>query len=217
MYGIDTARYQGNIDFKKVRLAGFEFAIQKCTEGVGYKDPTYEKNKKGYREAGILLGAYHFGRGGNAKKEAEWFVSQVGDIRPGELLVLDYEIYTLRDPASWCLDFCKRVEELVGFKPLIYTYHALLNYYNWKKCSDYNIGLWAARYGLQEQKPNPKYEPATGSWPFWAIWQYCSKGKVNGIVGNVDLNYTKMDLATLKKYGKPGDVTCNHQCPKHCA
>lgn len=216
MRGVDTARYQGTIDHEKVRKSGYEFAIQKCTEAVGYKDPTYDRNKLGYRKAGILFGSYHFGRGTNAKKEAEWFVSQVGDIRAGELLVLDYEIYTLKDPASWCLEFCKRVEELVGFKPLIYTYHALLLKYNWSKCSDYSIGLWAARYGLQEQNPNPKFRPATGSWPFYMMWQYCSKGVVPGIIGNVDLNHCDINIETLKKYGKPGEVTCNHQCPVHC-
>lgn len=216
MRGIDIARYQGNIDWAKVRKAGYEFAIQKCTEAVGYKDPLYQKNKDGARANGLLFGSYHFGRGGDAKKEADWFISQVGDIRPGELLVLDYEIYTLRDPASWCLDFVKRVEEKTGFKPLIYTYHGLLNTYNWKKCSDYNIGLWAARYGLQQQEPNPNFKPATGSWPFYMMWQYCSKGKVPGIVGSVDLNHCDINIETLKKYGKPGEVICNHQCPKHC-
>lgn len=216
MRGIDTARYQGTIDYEKVGKSGYEFAIQKCTEAVGYKDPTYNKNKNGYRKAGILFGSYHFARGTNARKEAEWFVSQVGDIQPGELLVLDYETYTLKDPASWCLEFCKRVEELVGFKPIIYTYHALLLKYDWRKCSEYNIGLWAARYGLQEQNPNPKYRPATGSWPFYMMWQYCSKGRVPGIVGNVDLNHCDINIDTLKKYGKPGEVTCNHQCPVHC-
>lgn len=218
MYGIDCARYQGNIDWGKVRKDGWEFAIQKCTEAVGYKDPMYQKNKDGARLAGVLFGSYHFGRGGDAVKEANWFVDSVGDIRPGELLVLDYEIYTLKNPASWCLEFSKQVERRVGFKPMIYTYHALLNAYNWKKCSDYNLGLWAARYGLQEQKPNPKYKPSTGSWSFYAIWQYCSKGKVAGIVGNVDLNYCEIDRKTLERYGKPGEVEipCNKSCKKHC-
>lgn len=215
MRGIDIARYQGVVDFKKVREAGYEFVIQKCTEHTGYKDPTYERNKAQARDRGLLFGSYHFGRGTNARKEAEWFVSQVGDILPGELLVLDYEIYTLKDPATWCLEFTKRVEELVGFKPMLYTYHALLNKYNWKKLSDYNVGLWAARYGLQQQEPNPNFKPSTGSWPFYAIWQYCSKGKVPGIVGNVDLNHSDMDIERLKKYGKTGSLTCI-KCPIHC-
>lgn len=216
MRGIDIARYQGNVDFAKVKKGGYEFVIAKCTESVGYKDPFYQKNKDGARSEGLLFGSYHFGRGTNARKEAEYFVSQVGDIQPGELLVLDYELYVLKDPASWCLDFLKRVEELVGFKPLLYTYHGILNAYNWKKVSDNNNGLWAARYGLQEQNPNPKYKPSTGSWPFLTIWQYCSKGKVPGIVGNVDLNHCDINIDTLRKYGKPGEVTCNKSCPKHC-
>lgn len=174
----------------------------------------YQKNKDGARKAGLLFGSYHFGRATNARKEAEYFVAQAGDIQEGELLVLDYELYTLSDPATWCLDFLKRVEELVGFKPLLYTYHGILLKYNWKKVSDNNNGLWAARYGLQEQNPNPKYKPATGSWPFYAIWQYCSRGIVPGIVGNVDLNHCDISLETLKKYGKK--ITCTKSCKIHC-
>ncbi|MFZ3032271.1 MAG: glycoside hydrolase family 25 protein [Candidatus Moraniibacteriota bacterium] len=217
MRGIDVARYQGTIDWAKVKKAGYGFAFQKCTEGTGYKDPVYQKNKDGARNAGLVFGSYHFGRGLDATKEADWFVKNVGDIRQGEILVLDFEIWTLKDPASWCLAFIKRVEELVGFKPMLYTYHAQLNAYNWSKVSGYNVGLWAARYGLQEQNPNPKYMPSTGTFPFFAIWQYCSRGSVPGIVGNVDLNTTDMDQEMLKKYGKATDpIICNHQCPVHC-
>lgn len=218
MRGIDTARYQGNIDFQQVRAAGYQFVIQKCTEAVGYKDPTYEKNKANARANGLLFGSYHFGRGTDAKKEADWFISQVGDIRPGELLVLDYEIYTLADPASWCLEFSKQVEKRVGFKPLLYTYHGILKSYNWKKCSDYNIGLWAARYYTNDGKYHPEYPPTSASWPFVAIHQYTSRGSVPGIVGNVDLNHTEMNIETLRKYGKPGSTepVCNQSCHKHC-
>lgn len=46
-------------------------------------------------------------------------------------------------------------------------------------------------------------EPQTGLWSFYAIWQFSSTGKVDGIDGRVDLNTTTMNLETLKKYGKP--------------
>lgn len=216
MRGLDIARYQGKVDFEKVKKAGYEFIIAKCTEAVGYKDPMYQKNKDGARKAGLLFGSYHFGRATNARKEAEYFVSQVGDIREGELLVLDYELYTLNDPATWCLEFLKRVEELVGFKPLLYTYHGILLRYNWKKVSDNDNGLWAARYSVNDGQYHPNQPPATGSWPFYAIHQYTSRGRVNGITGYVDLNHSEMNIETLRKYGKPGQPEeCKH-CAIHC-
>lgn len=197
---IDISHWQGNIDWAKVAKQ-FKVAFMKCTESTAFLDDKFSKNKKEARENGILCGYYHFARGGDFKQEADWFLSNIGDIKEGELVALDYEIYTLADPAEWCKNWLEYVESKIGFKPLLYTYHAIINKYDWKKVSDGNFGLWVARYGLQQTEPNEKYAPAIGSWAFYAIWQYCSQGKVDGIGGNVDLNYTKMDLETLKKYG----------------
>jgi GH25 family lysozyme M1 (1,4-beta-N-acetylmuramidase) len=204
MKGIDVSHYQGNIDWGKVKSdkQKFEFAFMKCTESVDFLDDKFARNKSEARKAGILCGYYHFARGGDYKKEADWFLKNVGEIKEGELIALDYEIATLSDPADWCRKWLDYVASKVGFKPMLYTYHATLQKYDWKKVSDGDYGLWAARYGLQETEPNDKYQPATGSWKFFAIWQFCSQGKVSGITGNVDLDYCSMDLETLKKYGK---------------
>lgn len=202
MIGLDVSHWQGDIDWEKVKTA---FAFIKATEGVDFVDEKLKKNKEGARNRGILPGYYHFARANDPIKEAEWFIKNVGDIKKGELIALDYEIYVLNDPASWCLTWLKRIEEEYGFKPLVYTYDALLKKYSWNKVSNENFGLWAARYGLQQQEPNYDYQPSTGSWAFWAIWQFTSKGSMQGISGNVDLNFTKMDIDTLKKYGAQKD------------
>lgn len=217
MRGVDVSHWNQVTSWSKVRAAGNEFCFIKATEGTSYLDPTFKVRKDQVRNAGMLLGVYHFAKATNPIAEADWFVSQVGELQPGEIVVLDYETYSLTDPASWCLLWIQRVEQKLGFKPLLYTYHGLLTTYNWKKVSDYNVGLWAARYGLQQQEPNQSYRPATGSFPFYMCWQYCSKGVVPGIVGFTDLNTTEITLETMKKYGKPSpQVICNHQCPAHC-
>lgn len=215
MKGIDISHWQGNIDWKKVKKAGFEFAFCKCTQGLKYKDPTYEKNKKEAREAGLLFGAYHFADVNSAELEAENFLKNVGDLKEGEIVILDYESNVIKDPAPWCLRWLNTVEGKLGFKPMLYTYDSLLKKYDWTVVTANNFGLWAARYGFQQQEPNNLFKPSTGSWSFYAIWQYCSKGKVDGIVGNVDLNTSSMDLVTLKKYGKKADQ-CKKCCPVHC-
>lgn len=198
MKGIDVSHWQGDIDWGSVKT---DFAFMKVSEGTGFFDEKFVKNKKEARDRGILCGYYHFARANDPVEEADWFISNVGDIKKGELVALDYEIYTLNDPSDWCRKWLDRVESKLGFKPLLYTYDALLKKYNWSKVSDGNFGLWAARYGLQQPEPNFDYQPSTGSWAFWAIWQYTSKGSIKGIKGNVDLNYSKMDIDTLKKYG----------------
>ena len=196
MKGLDISHHQndaGKIEWGKVK--GYEFVYVKCTEGTSYVDPKYKENRAAIRSKGLLFGAYHFANGTDAMAEANHFLANVGDLQEGEIVVLDYETKVLKDPAAWSLVWLQRVESKLGFKPMLYTYDAMLRAYDWSKVSNNNNGLWAARYSL--------LSPNTGSWPFWAIWQYSSKGKVPGFTGNVDLNTTKMDLETLKKYGKP--------------
>lgn len=204
MKGLDISHHQndaGKIDWGKV--TGYEFVFVKCTQGTTYVDPKYRENRNAIRSKGLLFGAYHFADGTDAVAEADHFIRNVGELQEGEIVVLDYETKVLKDPASWCLEWLQQVERRVGFKPMLYTYDSFLKTYNWSLVSNNNNGLWAARYGMQTQFPNPLFKPSTGSWPFYAIWQYCSKGKVPGFTGNVDLNTTEMDISTLRKYGKP--------------
>lgn len=213
MKGVDVSHWQKSIDWKKVADAGYKFAFVKCTQGIGFVDQFYQINKEGIRKAGMLFGAYHFADASDPIMEAQHFLKNVGDLKEGEIVILDYENRALADPASWSLKWLNEVEKKLGFKPILYTYHDILKKYDWSKVSNNNNGLWAARYGLQTQNPMAAFKPSTGSWPFFAIWQYCSKGSVPGISGNVDLNTTDMTIEILRKYGKP--IGCLH-CPIHC-
>ena len=205
MYGIDTSHWQGdygNIDWKKVKASKFDFAIIKASEATSFIDPMFLRDKKYAREAGMLLGFYHFARGVQSpEEEARHFLRTVGDIREGEILVLDWEVEN-SNPVGWCLSFLKYVEGQVGFKPLIYMSSAVTTRYDWSPVVKNNNGLWVARYGLNDGEKNDKYPPSTGPWSFYAIWQFTSRGRVSGINGNVDINYAKMDADTFKKYGK---------------
>jgi GH25 family lysozyme M1 (1,4-beta-N-acetylmuramidase) len=222
MKGIDISHYQneaGKVDLKLARAAGYQFAFMKCSEGTGYKDRFYETNKALAREAGMLFGAYHFARGGDPVKEADWFLASVGTLLQGEIVVLDWEI-DHSDPASWCLAWLSRVESKLGFKPMLYTNEARAKDLRFKSVVDRNFGLWVAKYASQVIYV-PEYlqrKPVSGAWPFWAIWQFSSRAKVPGIVGNCDVNTTDMSIDILKKYGKPqGQVpACSHSCPVHC-
>jgi len=196
MKGIDVSHWNGNINWNKVQT---DFAIIKCSQGVNSKDPMFETNKKGARDNNILAGYYHFAATNNPVGEADWFVKTVGDIQPGELLALDAE--TGQSP-QWCRMFLDEVTKQVGFKPLAYVPAG--NGWNWQTLVDGNYGLWIARY-TSSKIFIPwwlSFPPRIGQWPFYAIWQYSSKGRENGINGFVDENYTKMSLNTLKKYGK---------------
>lgn len=207
-YGIDVSHHQNKIDWKKVKESGVEFAIIKASEATAFVDRRYKENVKGARDNGILVGSYHFARANNPEKEADFFLSTVGEIKQNELLALDWEI-PYRLPAEWCRSFLQRVESKVGFKPLLYTNEARVKSIDWTPVVKGNYGLWVAKYPLV-----PILKPTSGQWDFWVLWQYTSKGKVAGISGNVDLNKNdKITLDVLKKYGK--QEKCTH-CPVHC-
>lgn len=212
MYGIDVSHWQGKIDWNKVGSSDIKFAFIKCSEGVGWVDPTFKQNKDQARKAGVLCGFYHFANHNDPIKEAEWFMKSVREIQAGELLALDAE--TGQSP-EWCKKFLDRASELAGFKLMLYA--PVSHGGDWSAVCKADYGLWIARYASNKiyipyyVSPAPKIAP----WSFYAIWQYSSKGSVSGISGNVDMNYSKMELDVLKKYGKPRVDECIH-CPIHC-
>jgi len=55
--GMDVARYQGAIDYGKVRAAGVHFVYMKATEGKDYVDPAFATNWVKARSSGMAHGA----------------------------------------------------------------------------------------------------------------------------------------------------------------
>lgn len=165
--GIDISHWNKITDWDKIKK---DFIICKCTQGTSYLDPTYKNNIKEIKKRGILCGAYHFADGGDAKKEAEWFLKNVGEV---DFIVLDWEIEHA-DPVGWCKKFIEKTGECY-----LYTNDARATKYSWP--SDWKF--WIARYGVNDGTKSK--EPAFKN---WNIWQYTSKGKVDGIEGDVDLN-----------------------------
>ena len=66
--GIDLSCWQTNVDYKKLKEEGIEFAIIRCgygkdavdEKGKPQKDSMFETHYKGCKEAGIKVGAYHY-------------------------------------------------------------------------------------------------------------------------------------------------------------
>lgn len=212
MRGLDISHHQGVINWSIVPME-YEFAFMKCTEGLTFRDTYFQSNKDRARKAGKLCGFYHFANLNDPVKEADFFLKNVGDILPGELVALDAE--TGQTP-EWCVKFLNQCFLKLGFRPLIYCPAG--NGMDWSPVVKLNYGLWVARYGMNTGFLSTLFPPKLGAWPFYAIWQYTSRGTVQGIAGNVDLNYTKMSLDVLRKYGKPVVEVCQHcklhNCPK---
>ncbi len=82
--GIDVAKYQGKIDWQKVKASGIDFAMIRVgyrTQKTGeiFEDPYARYNLQEAQKAGIKLGAYFFSTAiteEEARQEAVW-VSQI--------------------------------------------------------------------------------------------------------------------------------------------
>ena len=105
VYGIDISRWNGRIDFGRVRQSGKRFVIAKATEGRLYTDDAYGRNRAGAMAAGLAFTAYHFAHPdttrGDATLEADRFVAVAG-IRHGMLVpALDLESGQLLGTAAF--------------------------------------------------------------------------------------------------------------------
>ncbi len=202
--GVDVSHYQGTINWTAVHNAGIKFAYIKATEGTTYRDPQFSANYLNAYNAGVIRGAYHFGRpdGASGATQANYFAdhggawSADGKTLPG---TLDIEYgpnstcYGLSQASmrSWITSFVNQYHARTTRWPVIYSTTDW-----WTTCTgNYsgfaaNCPLWLARYNT-----TPGTLPA--GWSFWTFWQYTSTGSVSGISGNVDRNWFNGDSSRL--------------------
>ncbi|MFO0809211.1 MAG: glycoside hydrolase family 25 protein [Gemmataceae bacterium] len=185
--GIDVSHWQGTINWASAQASGLSFAMCKATEGTTYTDPTFETNWRGMKAAGLIRGAYHFGRPqSDAVAQARFFVNTVQPQKGDLQLVLDLEQTDGKTPAqvwAWTQAFCAEVQRLTLRPGIIYT-----GFYFWRDnvgnpTNNLNCPLWLAAYVT-----NPANYVAA-AWSTWSFWQYTSSGTTPGISGNVDQNY----------------------------
>ncbi|HXU02879.1 MAG TPA: GH25 family lysozyme [Polyangia bacterium] len=117
--GIDVSHHNGSIDWPSVARSQVRFAFSKATEGSSFVDPRFGSNWSGIRDAGILRGAYHFGRpASDPEAQAAHFASVIGPLSWGELPpALDLEVMegqSTQNVVDWTLAFVARAEALIG-------------------------------------------------------------------------------------------------------
>jgi GH25 family lysozyme M1 (1,4-beta-N-acetylmuramidase) len=202
MQGIDISSWQGKPEF--IRLQNeIDFIIIKATEGVGYKDKEFYRNQNEARAVNLPLGYYHFARpdlGNSPTNEAEYFISVIGKLEIGEILVLDYEVNSYNG-VSWCKKFLDHVTKITNTKPLIYLNQYQIQNMNWESVIQGNYGLWVASYDNDQNNVNF----STG-WPVVAMKQYTNSGVVQGIYSRVDMNTFFGSREMFRKYGYQTDI-----------
>lgn len=201
MNGIDIASYQTGINLAVVPC---DFVIIKATQGVGYVNPDCDRAYQQAKQAGKLRGTYHYVGGGNAIAEADYYVNNIkGYIKDG-LLAIDWEA---EQNSAWGNEayleqLVRRVIERTGIKPLIYSMASRYAQVA-AVAKKLDCGLWIAEYADMNPtgyQAHPWREGAYGC----AIRQYASTGRLNGWVGDLDLNIAYMTREQWAKYVNPG-------------
>lgn len=192
--GIDISYFQGNIDFKKVKADGIDFIIPRCGYGKSNKDSKFSEYVAGAIAAGIdVPGIYHFSYAlneENAREEARQavkFAQEAG--LPKETIIffdLEYDSvdyakrYAVNLDKARCIAhtnaFCQEVQNH-GYRTGIYANQDYLN----RMYDDTTIKKYIFWYANWNGGKTPSVK--------CAFHQWSEKGRVNGINGNVDMDY----------------------------
>lgn len=200
MKGIDISAYQRNVEFKKVKASGIDFAIIRAGYGsfVGQMDKCFLSHVKGAKAAGLHVGAYWFVYAINeaeAHQNARAFIAALDRVK-GLIdfpVAVDFEgdstAYMRRMGARpnkrINTNICKIIAQEVqaaGYKVMMYLNpDYIINHVFYNELKQYD--LWLAQYSSSH---SIKCD----------IWQHTSTGSVSGIKGNVDMNICYKDYVS---------------------
>ena len=194
-YGIDVSYHQGEIDWKKVKADGIQFAfIRVAARGYGKKgalfdDTRAKENMLGAQKVEIPFGVYIYSQAitvKEAKEEAEYIIDAIQGYDVELPVVFDFEYHeggrlakaglTDAQRTNICLAFCKHVEK-EGYTPMVYANKSMLKDDLNAAAISQSYPTWLAHYTKQTDYDGD-----------YQYWQYTSSGKVNGISGRVDMN-----------------------------
>lgn len=197
MKGIDVSKWQGMIDFNKVKQNGIDFVIVKAggSDGSYYKDSYFERNYHKSMLAGLKTGCYFF-CGANfiteraAKAVAAYFSSIISDKPFTMPIVLDIEATSPENKYNTTQTAikCAKILEDMGY--FVTIYGSEISGFKDRMDADKlkMFDFWVAKYS--NNRPNLNC----------GMWQYSSTGKIGGITGNVDLDYAYRNYEEITKY-----------------
>lgn len=183
--GIDVSKWQGNIDWSRVKASGVDFAILRAGYGSvsSQKDVTFEDNYQNAKAAGIPVGAYHYSYAkdvAGAKREAQTFLEWIKGKQFEYPVVFDIEesaTYNLgRNTVSEIIKTFCSIVEAAGYYVSVYTNKNWLDHVVSDEVKS-KYDTWLAQW-----TSTPSYIGPYG------MWQYTSSGVVDGISGRVDMD-----------------------------
>ena len=191
--GIDVSKWQGDIDFSKLKSAGVEFVIIRIGSSTGingenFIDSKFIQNIKNANSVGIPVGVYFYSYANSVDRaisDAKWIIENIKDYKVELPIAFDWENWgsfnTYELSFFGLTNMAKRFMDTVkdaGYDAMLYSSKTYLD--NIWMSVDYPV--WLAHY-----TKNTNY---AGDYSYWQI---CSNGRVDGINGDVDIDIRYID------------------------
>ncbi len=197
--GIDVSKLQDYIDYTKVKKAGIDYVMVRVgargySSGQLVLDDYYSENIKRAADAGLQVGVYFFSQALNTQEAVE----------EAKLVIEAIKDYSITYPVAFYMDGVSgdtsRIDRLTrqertsiakayldtvaqaGYIPLLYgDKECLIKQLDLSKLTAYDV--W-----LSQLSDIPDY-------PYkFSMWQYSTKGSVDGISGYVNMNISFLDF-----------------------
>lgn len=191
--GIDVSKWQGDIDFSKLKSAGVEFVIIRIGSSTGingenFIDSKFIQNIKNANSVGIPVGVYFYSYANSVDRaisDAKWIIENIKDYKVELPIAFDWENWgsfnTYELSFFGLTNMAKRFMDTVkdaGYDAMLYSSKTYLE--NIWMSVEYPV--WLAHY-----TKNTNY---AGDYSYWQI---CSNGRVDGINGDIDIDIRYID------------------------
>lgn len=209
---IDISKFQGSIDFNKVKKSGIQYVIIRAGYGrcSNQKDPKFDQNVAGCKKVGLPFGVYWYSYAnsiGDAQKEADTCYEIIKSVPNIKFIAYDVEDKTqvnlknsnlVANLSNTFLDFFKSK----GYTTIFYSYQSFVNNsVNLALVKSHGHDFWLACYS-----GNPTTTDYSG---VATIWQYSSSGHVDGISNRVDMNVMYKDYGVVSSNITRSDTSGN--------
>lgn len=189
MIGIDVSRYQGDIDFEKIKEAGCEFVIMRIGINSDINkdlsmDTYYLQNIEGAKSAGLKVGIYLYSSATNvdtALEHAKWVIKNLNNTELDLGIAYDWENWSKFRTYNMSFHDLNNVFDAFasyiknhGYTPILYSSKFYLENI-WENKN--NESVWLAHYTANTSYSGNYY-----------IWQMSNIGKIDGINADVDID-----------------------------
>jgi lysozyme len=178
--GVDLSSHNGDVDFARLADQGISFAILKATEGATFKDPAFVDNYRQARQAGMMVGAYHFFR-----FETSGYMQAINLLNSVRGRDIDFPLVI--DIEEWGNPHSRPTGQIIAELKTMISH---------VKQAGYGVMLYTnkdgyARFLDDELRLLPLWICSftdTSLEMRWTLWQYSHSGDIDGVYGKVDLN-----------------------------